>query len=419
MRCDLQPRNLKSKIRSARALDPVDFLSKTTTSGRLNVADDEARAYIPASGMTALHFKTVQDVAQVQGVIAIVRNTNTASTPLIQKGCPGKPMTIESHTDSATGVVTAANSNEIKAAYQAGYFVVEADGVARRRVIENGRTVIHELKLDRPFWRVAKNQIIDPELKKPLVGDYDIHGVIDPENLGQNIALVAKNGVQVRNIESPIVRKFRDRVNERLDQDRMLHGAQDQYAGFRGGATVFMPDGRVQFLKSEAEVKGFYQSINRQPINGKYESGPIGLNDPIPVISGLRATMKGANRVIQNQDLMAIFGQLLGAGLQWIGDIGIQRNVENELKTTHAKSIAASFSRGEGVLVIIHLQEWAQEDFNGMRARSLLGVSIQGGANQKAALDTWQRQPRLLKGPAEGWRAFDQYSWIDPPSEAS
>ena len=99
-----------------------------------------------------------------------------------------------------------------------------------------------------------------------------------------------------------------------------------------------------------------------------------------------------------------MLGQLLGAGLQWHGDIGIQHNVEKQLNTTYAKAIAAHFSRGNGVLVIIHMQEWAQEDFNGMRARTLLGVSIEGGPNQKAALDRWQSQPRLLQGPAEGWR---------------
>ena len=129
------------------------------------MADGKSTAYIPESGMTAAHFKAVQQVAETQGVIAIVRNTNTASTPLIQKGCPGKPMSIKSHTDAVTGVVTAANPAEVKTAYQAGFFVVETDGVARRESFQGGKVVKQELKLDRPFWTVQKGQIIDPESK--------------------------------------------------------------------------------------------------------------------------------------------------------------------------------------------------------------------------------------------------------------
>jgi hypothetical protein len=235
------------------------------------MANRKSMAYIRESGMTASHFKVVQQVAQLQQVIAIVRNTNTASTPLIEKGCPAKPLTIkESHTDAKTGVVTAANPEEMETAYQVGYFVVDADHVARREVVESDRVVKQELTIDRPFWSVAPGQIIDPKLKKPLVGDYDIHGVIDPKNPGQNIALIVKDKVRVSNVESPIVRRFRTMVNQMLDQDRMLHGAQDQFAGFRGGATVFMPDGSVEFLPSQVEVEAFYERIRRQTIKGKY-----------------------------------------------------------------------------------------------------------------------------------------------------
>jgi hypothetical protein len=376
---------------------------------------DGKKAYIPESGMTAAHFKAVQEVAQLQQVIAIVRNTNTASTPLIEKGCPSKPQTVKAKTDARTGVVTAGNPKEIEQAYKAGYFVIDADGVARREVVEGGKPTKQELKIDAPFWSVAQGQIIDPEVKKPLVGDYDIQAVFSPKNPGQNIALVAKDGVKVSNIESPIVRNFRSTVNQKLDRARMLHGAQDQFAGFAGGATVFMPDGTVRLLEGEGKVKAFYESIGRQTIQGKYVSGPPGSGEPIPVIPGARRMGTGVQGVLQNHDVMAMLGQLLGAGLQWLGDIGIQRNVENQLKTTYARAIADHFSRGNGVLVIIHMQEWAQEDFNGMRGRALLGVSIEGGLNQKAALANWRSQPRLLQGAADGWRAYDQYVWIDPP----
>jgi hypothetical protein len=369
------------------------------------MANGNSTAYEPRSGMTVEHFRAVQDVVKTQTVIAVVRNTNTASTPLIKQGCPGKPMSIKSNTDAVTGVVTAANHEETKIAYEAGFFVVDVDLVARREVFEGDKPVRQEMKLDHPFWKIAKGQIIDPKVKMPLVGDYDIHGVFDPKNPGQNIALVASNGERVSNIESPIVRRFRNAVNPLLDCDRMLHGAQDQYAGFRGGATVFLPDGSVRFLETEIDVQAFYKSIRRETMLGSY-------NEPIPVLSGLKRAAKG---ILANQDIMAMVGQLLGAGIQWLGDIGIQRNVANQLMTTYANAVAANLAQGNGVLVIIHMQEWEQEDFNGMRARSLLGVSIEGGPDQQTALRNWRSQPRLLQGPADGWRSFDQYAWIEPP----
>jgi hypothetical protein len=49
-----------------------------------------------------------------------------------------------------------------------------------------------------------------------------------------------------------------------------LHGAQDQYKGFRGGATAFLPDGRVVFLKDEAAVELFYKNVGRQTRAGSY-----------------------------------------------------------------------------------------------------------------------------------------------------
>ena len=47
---------------------------------------------------------------------------------------------------------------------------------------------------------------------------------------------------------------------------RVLHGAQDQYAGFRKGATAFFPDGTVMYMETEEEVKAFYDAVGRQPI---------------------------------------------------------------------------------------------------------------------------------------------------------
>lgn len=373
--------------------------------------------FIPESGMTKEHFEKFQDATHEQQVVALVRHTNAKSTELISRGCPGKPKSIEIHTDTLTGVVTASNSLEIETARSEGYYVVEpGNRIARGYTSVNGRRVLTELKLTSPFWTVAPGQLIDPKLLKPLAGDYDLMSVIDPRSPGQNIALVASNGKKIENVESPIVKRFKDSVNVRLDMPRVHHGAQDQFSGFRGGATVFFPDGRVLNLPDETAVEEYFSLIGRQTRKGQYSSPPSLQKNGIRLVPArsLSITLKEKGRELAgNQAAMEWLGQTLGMSIQWLGDIGIRRQIKWELTTTHAKEIEENLAAGHGVLVIIRMQEWIVPDFNGMRARGLLDVCVEGGDTQEAALENWQK-PKWLKGPPWGWRTYEEYFWIDP-----
>jgi hypothetical protein len=88
--------------------------------------------YLGSSGMTPDHFSVFQHVAGQVKLIVVVRNTNRKSTPWIAKGYPPKPISIKSHTSDKTGKVTAANAAEIQIAQAAGFYVLGADGIARR-----------------------------------------------------------------------------------------------------------------------------------------------------------------------------------------------------------------------------------------------------------------------------------------------
>jgi hypothetical protein len=230
--------------------------------------------YIRETGMTAQHFAAFQAAARETKLIAVVRNTNPASLKLIEKGCPGKPMFFKFHTNETTGVVMAQSSEEVATAWAREYFVVGADGVARREVVRNGRRVTETWSPQGAFWKVEKGQVIDPVARKPLVGDYDLMGVIDPAAPGRNIALVASEGKAVSDVTSPAVKQFMSKVNPKMDQNRVLHGAQDQFAGYRGGATAFHPDGTVTFMPDEAAVKRFYEVIGRETRAGHYAQPP-------------------------------------------------------------------------------------------------------------------------------------------------
>jgi len=115
-----------------------------------------------------------------------------------------------------------------------------------------------------------------------------------------------------------------------------------------------------------------------------------------------------------NQNAMAAIGVALESGLMWLGDIGIERNVRRQLETTYAMAIQNILNRGDGVLVIMEMQEWKIPDFNGMRGRMLLSVSVIGGRTQADALDEWRRTPRFLQGADPGWQTFERYGWIPP-----
>jgi hypothetical protein len=115
-------------------------------------------------------------------------------------------------------------------------------------------------------------QVIEPKQRKALVGDYDLMGVIDPAATGRNLVLVTSNGVKMNNLMSPDVERARAAINRRLDQPRVMHGAQDQFGDFpeSGGAAAFFPNGLVWELKDEQSIRGFYDLLNRQPITGTY-----------------------------------------------------------------------------------------------------------------------------------------------------
>jgi hypothetical protein len=282
--------------------------------------------------------------------------------------------------------------------------------------MQNGKRVLEGRQITNPFWTVAPGQLIDPKLMKPLAGDYDLMGVMAPNNPGQNIALVASNGEKIDNVESPIVRRYKDAVNGKLDMPRVHHGAQDQYAGFRGGATVFFPDGRVLYLPDAAAVEEFYNLIGRQTRLGRYPAPPPLRRNGIRIVPAKSMSLKLKEKgkaLAGNRDAVEWLGQSIGSAIQWLGDIGVRRQIHRELTTTHAQEIEDALARGHGALVIIRMQEWAIPDFNGMRARGLLGVYVEGGATQEQALDAWQK-PKLVKSPPLGWRAYEEYFWIDP-----
>src|SRR5262249_24422087 len=105
-----------------------------------------------------------------------------------------------------------------------------------------------------------------------------------------------------------------------------------------------------------------------------------------------------ARAAFADQNVAAAIGIALGQLIQWIGDWASEGEVRRRLETDWKAGIDRILSRGNGVLIVIMMQEWEQPDFNGQRARSLLGVSIEERSTKEQAIASWRRTPRLLPG---------------------
>jgi hypothetical protein len=213
------------------------------------------------AGMLPEHFEAVRKVAQQMNVIIAFRITNPLAAQWIRLGFPGKPISVKAKSSKTTGIVTTATLSEALEAHQAGYYIVDAAGVPRNAAFE-------PLELTKCEWPLELGQVVDGTLKKPLVGDYDLLGVIEPGSPGRNIVLAVKDNVPVKNRTNPRINAVAEAINRQLDRPRVLHGAWDGFdeASTAGEVTVFFPDGTVTELTTAEQIAAWYTALGRKSI---------------------------------------------------------------------------------------------------------------------------------------------------------
>jgi hypothetical protein len=228
------------------------------------------RGYDPLMGIPEEHLNAMIEAAKETNVIAIFRANKKEAIPLIRKGAVPKAKYFTFKSSPQTGVLTATEPSHVITAYQHGYFVMEADGVARR--VFNGAK--QELHIADRFWTLEKNQVIAPN-GKPVVGDYDLLGVLPNESPGRNIVGVPNDPLKGDWI-GPDVQKYADALNKKLDQPRVLHGAQDgfhhnEYGGFTNDtAYAVYGDGSTYVMKGRADQEAFFKAYGREHALGSY-----------------------------------------------------------------------------------------------------------------------------------------------------
>ena len=234
-------------------------------------------------GIPPHHLTAMVGAALETNTVAVFRANKRAAIRLILRGAVGKPKALSVpgfKSLEATGVLTAFAAIHYQIAYRAGYFVVQADGVARRNVGPMGARTAEELPLTDPYWPVQRGQVIHAS-GHPVVGDYDLLGVIPLDAPGRNIVVVPYNTAKGDWI-GPDVARYNEAVNRRLDQPRVLHGAQDgfhnqDWGGFTNDvAYAVFPDRRTCVMTGRADQEAFYAAFGRQTAIGAYPRPPEG-----------------------------------------------------------------------------------------------------------------------------------------------
>lgn len=237
-----------------------------------------SRGYDPRMGIPEEHFYAMVEAAKEAHVIAMFRANKKAAIELIRKGAHGKPMWAKFKSSPQTGVLTAQLPKHHELAHANGYFTVGHDGLVHRAVKVGNKVEIEVLKIDKPFWKIEPGQVIARD-GKPVVGDYDLLGVAPIKSPGRNINGVPED-VKYGDWNGPDTKKYAAAANKRMDEPRVLHGAQDGYGGDPGVAgfndeiayAVF-PDGRVYVMEGRKAQEEFYAAMGRET---KQHGAPVG-----------------------------------------------------------------------------------------------------------------------------------------------
>jgi hypothetical protein len=237
------------------------------------------RGHQPGMGIPAKHFDAMVAAADETKCILIFRANKATALPLIERGAPGKPFFFKFKSDPQTGILTATEKAHFEVVYKHGYYTMHDHQMARRIVMRNGRESVEMIRIENPFWQVKPGQVIDPKLHKPVVGDYDMLGAVPVKSTGSNVSLVPKDPIN-GDWSGPVVERAAKAVNSRLDQPRVLHGAQDQHMSMGlsdDAAYAVFPDGSVHMMADKAAQEAFYKQLGRQTGAGAYPrpAGPV------------------------------------------------------------------------------------------------------------------------------------------------
>lgn len=248
--------------------------------GARGAAAARAKSWIATAkdaGMPTRHFGVFRKVSQDTNKIILVRQTNPKSVRWIEKGYPGKPKELEPFKTSASqhGLTRAKpGTNEIENAAN----IIHKDSGKKFYVVDRNRRTATDgdgntIDLSDAEWPLEHGQIISPASQKPFPGDYDLMGVVNPSNTGQNLALVSSNKKMLSNFTNTVVDEVSRLVNRGIGEKRVLHGPEEAYGNWDrikpdDVIVAFFPDGRTTALNRSALIE-LYEQLGRRLLDMK------------------------------------------------------------------------------------------------------------------------------------------------------
>jgi len=160
-------------------------------------------------------------------------------------------------------------------------------------------------------------------------------------------------------------------------------------------------------------IKARWQAPGSLPPRPTIQITPVTV--PRQGMSDFNQYMTSRDKRLKNtENSWAVLGSMLAGAIQDVGDLGIRYQIEKRIKEDHADTIRRIHANGLGVLVIVARAEWEIADFNGMRARMLVGVYVQGGLSPNDAFERYNSQSSLTAGPPKGYRMMPkELIWIN------
>lgn len=131
-------------------------------------------------------------------------------------------------------------------------------------------------------------------------------------------------------------------------------------------------------------------------------------------------------RLAKNQSLADAIGRSMSRFALWLGEREIRNKVASELENRKAE-IKDAIKRGNGVLIIISLEEWENADFQGNRVARFKGLGIKEGKGDVIE-SAMPKEPQSYNNPhpnttykelkpPNGWRNVWEFGWISPFEE--
>lgn len=167
-------------------------------------------------------------------------------------------------------------------------------------------------------------------------------------------------------------------------------------------------------LRSEFKTISVGPAGPPQTAKAVYRPPQIRSVTPRPVSLGDRFTMPNnpLRRVAANQNAMAALGIAFEAAGFWYQQKEMAAEVRRRLETKYRDYVQQAFSRGEGVLAIIYINEWILPDVNGFYPKMLAGVAVESGPTQDDAFYTYRSRQNLTPGPSPNCRIYEMYQWV-------